>query len=58
MKELAESIPDMSVTLETSQSERSPLKERAPRNIPDMSVTLETSHEERSELKEPPTANM
>ena len=33
----------MSVTVDTSQSERSPLNEEAPKNIKDVSVTPERS---------------
>ena len=48
----------MSVTEETSQPERSPLKEEASQNMPFMSVTEETSQPERSPLKALAVANM
>ena len=42
----------MLVTEDTSQEDRSPLKEVASANIPYMLVTEETSQEDRSPLKE------
>ena len=49
---------DMLVTEETSQPERSPLKEEAEKNMLDMLVTEETSQPERSPLKEEANRNI
>ena len=45
-------IMSMSLTLDTSQVEMSPLNDRALTNINDMSVTLKQSHVDMSPLKE------
>ena len=44
-------MPCMVVTLDTSHSDRSLLKDVAKENIKPMSVTLDTSHFDRSALK-------
>ena len=48
----------MSVTLDTSQFEMSPLNENAAKNMPSMSVTLDTSHLEMSPLNDDAAVNM
>ena len=42
----------ISVTFDTSQRERSPLKEVASQNVPHSDVTFDTTQRERSPLKE------
>ena len=51
-------MPDIPVTEETSQEERSPLKEEASKNMTLMSVTDETSQDERSPSKAVALPNM
>ena len=53
-----ENMPDISVTLETSQFEMSPLNACARKNMEDMSSTLDTSHFEMSPLKDVEPRNM
>ena len=50
-------MPLMSLTLDTSHFERSPLNDVARMNMPVMSLELDTSHFEMSPLKEFASAN-
>ena len=57
-KSVDKNMPCMSLTLDTSHFERSPLNDVAPRNMPRMSFALDTSHLEISLSKNFARANM